>query len=509
MVSNPEFLKEGAAVADCMRPDRIVIGTSDPASEELLREVYAPFSRNHDKLIVMDVRSAELTKYAANSMLATKISFMNEIANLAERLGADVEMVRQGIGSDQRIGYHFIYPGAGYGGSCFPKDVKALIATAREVGFEPAVLAAVEDRNDAQKAVLVEKIRRHYAGELAGRTFALWGLAFKPKTDDMREAASRVVMEALWAEGARVQAYDPEAMEEAQRLYGDREDLMLCGTKEAALKGADALVVVTEWQAFRAPDFDLVREKLKAPVIFDGRNLYEPARMARKGFAYYAHRPRPRRAAGRRAAAPGLLGGLSLRVLVTGAAGFIGFFVARQAPRPRRRGDRLRQPQRLLRPGASRRPGSPSSTGMGGDWRFRRADLADRRGGRGGLRRGRAVRPGDPPRRPGRGALQPREPARLRRERTSTGFTNLLEAARAARTPHLVFASTSSVYGANAAHALLRGPGGRPPAAVLRRHQAGERADGACLRASLRPALHRPCASSPSTAPGAGPTWRR
>jgi UDPglucose 6-dehydrogenase len=287
VVSNPEFLKEGAAVADCMRPDRIVIGTADRESEELLREVYAPFSRNHEKIIVMDVRSAELTKYAANAMLATKISFMNEIAGLAERLGADVEMVRQGIGSDSRIGYQFIYPGAGYGGSCFPKDVKALIATAREVGFEPRLLTAVEDRNEAQKRVLVEKIGRHYAGELAGKTFALWGLAFKPRTDDMREAASRVVMEALWDAGARVQAYDPEAMEEAQRIYGDREDLTLCGTKEAALKGADALVVVTEWQAFRAPDFELVREKLKAPVIFDGRNLYDPARMARKGFAYY------------------------------------------------------------------------------------------------------------------------------------------------------------------------------------------------------------------------------
>jgi len=287
VVSNPEFLKEGAAVADCMRPDRIVIGTSDPESEELLREVYAPFSRNHDKLIVMDVRSAELTKYAANCMLATKISFMNEIASLAERLGADVEMVRRGIGSDQRIGYHFIYPGAGYGGSCFPKDVKALIATAREVGFEPMLMQAVEDRNDAQKSVLVEKIRRHYGEDLTGRTFALWGLAFKPQTDDMREAASRVVMEALWEAGARVQAFDPEAMEEAQRIYGDREDLVLCGTKEAALKGADALVVITEWQAFRAPDFDLIRERLAAPVVFDGRNLYEPARMARKGFAYY------------------------------------------------------------------------------------------------------------------------------------------------------------------------------------------------------------------------------
>ena len=220
VVSNPEFLKEGAAVADCMRPDRIVIGTSDPESEELLREVYAPFSRNHDKLIVMDVRSAELTKYAANCMLATKISFMNEIAGLAERLGADVEMVRQGIGADQRIGYHFIYPGAGYGGSCFPKDVKALIHTARAIGFEPKVLQAVEDRNDAQKVVIFDKISRHFAGDLKGRTFALWGLSFKPNTDDMREAASRVVMQALWDAGARVQAYDPEAMEETQRIYG-------------------------------------------------------------------------------------------------------------------------------------------------------------------------------------------------------------------------------------------------------------------------------------------------
>ena len=288
VVSNPEFLKEGAAVADCMRPDRIIIGTSDPESEDLLREVYAPFNRNHDKIIVMDVRSAELTKYAANCMLATKISFMNEMAGLADRLGADVEMVRLGIGSDPRIGYHFIYPGAGYGGSCFPKDVKALIHAAREVGFEPRVLQAVEDRNDAQKQVLYEKIAEHYQGALAGRTFALWGLAFKPNTDDMREAASRVLMEALWATGARVQAYDPVAMEETQRLYGDRDDLQLCGTKEAALKEADALVVMTEWQVFRAPDFDLIRSRLKAPVIFDGRNLYDPGRLARRGFSYYA-----------------------------------------------------------------------------------------------------------------------------------------------------------------------------------------------------------------------------
>jgi UDPglucose 6-dehydrogenase len=288
VVSNPEFLKEGAAVADCMRPDRIVIGTSEKESEELLREVYAPFSRSHDKLIVMDVRSAELTKYAANCMLATKISFMNEMANLAERLGADIEAVRQGIGSDQRIGYHFIYPGAGYGGSCFPKDVKALIHTAREVGFEPKLLQSVEDRNEDQKSVIFDKISAHYGGDLAGRTFALWGLAFKPNTDDMREAASRVVMEALWAAGAKVQAFDPEAMEEAQRLYGDRDDLTLCGTKEAALRDADALVVLTEWQMFRAPDFDLLKDKLKAPVVFDGRNLYDPARMARRGFSYYA-----------------------------------------------------------------------------------------------------------------------------------------------------------------------------------------------------------------------------
>jgi UDPglucose 6-dehydrogenase len=288
VVSNPEFLKEGAAVADCMRPDRIVIGASSEAAEDLLREVYEPFNRNHDKIILMDVRSAELTKYAANCMLATKISFMNEIAGLAERLGADVEAVRQGIGSDPRIGYHFIYPGAGYGGSCFPKDVKALIHTARDIGFEPTVLQAVEDRNDAQKTVIFDKIARHYGGDLKGRTFALWGLSFKPNTDDMREAAARVLVEALWAAGAKVQAYDPEAMEETQRIYGDRPDLSLCGTKEAALRGADALVVMTEWQVFRAPDFDLIAAKLKAPVIFDGRNLYEPARMARRGFSYYA-----------------------------------------------------------------------------------------------------------------------------------------------------------------------------------------------------------------------------
>ncbi len=288
VVSNPEFLKEGSAVADCMRPDRIVIGTASADSEEVMRELYAPFNRNREKIIVMDVRSAELTKYAANCMLATKISFMNEIANLAERLGADIEMVRQGIGSDPRIGYHFIYAGAGYGGSCFPKDVQALIRTAEGIDFDARLLKAVEARNEQQKRVLFEKIHRHFGGELAGRTFALWGLSFKPNTDDMRAAPSRVLMEALWAAGARVQAYDPEAMHEAQRLYGNRDDLSLCGTKEAALKGADALVIVTEWQAFKAPDFDFIKQQLRQPLIFDGRNLFEPGRMAKKGIRYQA-----------------------------------------------------------------------------------------------------------------------------------------------------------------------------------------------------------------------------
>lgn len=288
VVSNPEFLKEGSAVNDCTRPDRIIIGTTSEHTEEVMRELYAPFNRNHDKVIVMDPRSAELTKYAANCMLATKISFMNEMANLAEIFGADIEMVRQGIGSDPRIGYHFIYPGVGYGGSCFPKDVRALIHAATDAGFEPTILNSVEERNNRQKKVLFEKIHKHYNGDLAGRTFALWGLSFKPNTDDMREAASRVLMEALWEAGAKVQAYDPEAMKEAQRIYGNRDDLSLCGTKEAALKGADALVIVTEWQEFRAPDFDFIKQALKEPVIFDGRNMYEPRRMARRGLGYYS-----------------------------------------------------------------------------------------------------------------------------------------------------------------------------------------------------------------------------
>jgi UDPglucose 6-dehydrogenase len=288
VVSNPEFLKEGAAVADCQRPDRIVIGTESAKAEKILRELYEPFNRNHDKVIVMNVRSAELTKYAANCMLATKISFMNEMANIAELVGADIESVRQGIGSDQRIGYHFIYPGAGYGGSCFPKDVSALVKTAEGLGYAPWILNAVESRNQAQKHVVFEKIQHYFKDGLKNKTFALWGLSFKPNTDDMREAPSRVVMEALWQAGARVQAFDPAAMEETQHIYADRSDLMLCGTKEAALMGADALVIMTEWKNFRVPDFDRIKLSLKTPVIFDGRNLYEPARMRERGFDYFS-----------------------------------------------------------------------------------------------------------------------------------------------------------------------------------------------------------------------------
>jgi UDPglucose 6-dehydrogenase len=287
VVSNPEFLKEGVAVADCQRPDRIVIGTDSPHAERLLRELYEPFNRNHDRILLMGVRSAELTKYAANCMLAAKISFMNEIANLAEKLGADIELVRQGIGSDHRIGYHFIYSGVGYGGSCFPKDVSALVHTAESVGFEPTILHAVQARNQAQKKVLFEKICRHFDGQLDGKTIALWGLSFKPNTDDMREAPSRVLMEALWQAGATVQAFDPEAMREARRIYGDQAGLVLCSSKEEALQGADALAIVTEWQQFKAPDFDAVNAALRSAVIFDGRNLFEPNRMRERGFVYY------------------------------------------------------------------------------------------------------------------------------------------------------------------------------------------------------------------------------
>jgi UDPglucose 6-dehydrogenase len=285
--SNPEFLKEGAAVADFMKPDRVIIGTGSQRAVELLRSLYEPFTRNRDRMIVMDVRSAELTKYAANAMLATKISFMNELANLAEHFGADIEAVRLGIGSDPRIGYSFIYPGVGYGGSCFPKDVQALKRSADEVGYSASILAAVEDVNNRQKQILFGKIARHF-GELSGRTIALWGLSFKPNTDDMREAASRVLMEALWSAGAKVRAYDPVAMPECRRIYGERDDLVLCKTSPEALEGADALAIVTEWQEFRSPDFDFIKATLRAPVIFDGRNLYDPAHMARSGFRYYA-----------------------------------------------------------------------------------------------------------------------------------------------------------------------------------------------------------------------------
>lgn len=294
VVSNPEFLKEGDAVKDCKRPDRIVIGTQSVEAEKLLRELYAPFNRNHDRILVMDIRSAELTKYAANCMLATKISFMNEIANIAEAVGADVEAVRQGIGSDSRIGYSFIYPGCGYGGSCFPKDVQALIRTSDEAGYEAEVLKSVEAVNARQKNKLYQYICKHFkiesgdADSLAGKTFALWGLSFKPKTDDMREAPSRVLMESLWNAGASVNAYDPEAMEEAQRIYGNRDDLTLMGTKEAALSDADALVICTEWQSFRAPDFDLIKRELNEPVIFDGRNLFDVVAMHERGIRYHS-----------------------------------------------------------------------------------------------------------------------------------------------------------------------------------------------------------------------------
>ena len=291
VVSNPEFLKEGAAVEDCMRPDRIVIGTSSASALETLRRLYAPFNRNHERIVAMDVRSAELTKYAANAMLATKISFMNEIANIAEQVGADVEMVRKGIGSDPRIGWHFIYPGAGYGGSCFPKDVQALARTAQQHGVQPRLLEAVEGVNAAQKGHLFELMQRHYdLGEdegLRGRTIAVWGLAFKPNTDDMREASSRRLLQQLWDAGATVRAFDPEAMAETRRIFGERDDLVLCDSAAAALEGADALAVVTEWKQFRSPDFARLKEALADAVLFDGRNLYEPAEVEAAGIAYY------------------------------------------------------------------------------------------------------------------------------------------------------------------------------------------------------------------------------
>lgn len=287
VVSNPEFLKEGAAVEDCMHPDRIVIGSKDAGAVDALKRLYGPFVRNRERFVVMDVAAAELTKYAANAMLATKISFMNEIANIAERVGADVEMVRQGIGSDPRIGWQFIYPGAGYGGSCFPKDVQALTRTAQQHGYQPQLLNAVEEVNERQKSHLFELIKRHYGDALAGKTFAVWGLAFKPNTDDMRAASSRRLMEHLWDAGAKVKAFDPEAAKEARRIYGAREGLQVCDAMDDALAGADALVVVTEWRQFRSPDLKALKVALGDAVVFDGRNLYSPKDMEQAGLAYY------------------------------------------------------------------------------------------------------------------------------------------------------------------------------------------------------------------------------
>jgi len=286
VASNPEFLKEGAAVDDFMKPDRIVIGTDSERATQLLRQLYAPFQRNHDRLTVMDVRSAELTKYAANAMLATRISFMNELAVLAEKLGADIEQVRHGIGSDPRIGYHFLYAGCGYGGSCFPKDVQALRRTGQENGIPLRVLDAVEEANEAQKHILVNKLTARFGTDLKGKRFAMWGLAFKPNTDDMREAPSRTMLEALWSMGASVSAYDPAAMEETRRIYGERADLLLVDSPMDALKGADALLIVTEWKVFRSPNFDTMKSLLKTPLVFDGRNLYEPQAMREMGFEY-------------------------------------------------------------------------------------------------------------------------------------------------------------------------------------------------------------------------------
>jgi UDPglucose 6-dehydrogenase len=288
VVSNPEFLKEGAAISDFMKPDRVVIGTDNPRTTELMRALYEPFTRNHDRLIVMDIRSSELTKYAANAMLATKISFMNELANIAERVGADIERVRVGIGSDPRIGYSFIYPGTGYGGSCFPKDVQALIRSSREAGHEPLIMNAVEEVNGRQKQVLFHKMQRHFKDGLKGRTVALWGLAFKPNTDDMREAPAVALIELLLGAGATVRAYDPVASGEAQRIFAGRSGLTLTKSAYEAAQGADALAIVTEWQEFRSPDFERLKELLHNPVIFDGRNLYDPSMAARFGLTYYA-----------------------------------------------------------------------------------------------------------------------------------------------------------------------------------------------------------------------------
>lgn len=286
--SNPEFLKEGAAIEDFTKGARIVVGTDSEKVVGLMRQCYAPYNRNHDKLMFMDIRSAELTKYAANAMLATKISFMNELANLAECLDADIEHVRLGIGSDPRIGYQFIYPGCGYGGSCFPKDVQALARTAQEVGYEPELLLAVEAVNLRQKQVLYRKLLQAFDGQLAGKSIALWGLAFKPNTDDMRDAPSRTLIEALWAAGATVKAYDPEAMHECKRIYGERSDLLLCSSREEAVEGADALVICTEWKSFRVVELDWLKQSLSYPIVVDGRNLFDPNDMTQAGLLYYA-----------------------------------------------------------------------------------------------------------------------------------------------------------------------------------------------------------------------------
>ncbi|HEV2065734.1 MAG TPA: UDP-glucose/GDP-mannose dehydrogenase family protein [Thermomicrobiales bacterium] len=287
VVSNPEFLKEGAAIDDFMRPDRIVVGAEQPESIELMKQLYQPFNRNHNRFIVMDIRSAELTKYAANAMLAAKISFMNEIANIAERTGANIENVRVGIGSDSRIGYDFIYAGIGYGGSCFPKDIRALGNFALNYDYDAQLIRAVEEVNQRQKRVLLDKVLEHYRGDVRDKTFAVWGLAFKPRTDDMRDAPSRVIVEGLLEAGARVQAFDPEAMESARNIYGDRPDFLLCDSRDAALRGADALVICTEWRQFKSPDWEVLRRDLVDKVIFDGRNIYDPDRVKREGFTYF------------------------------------------------------------------------------------------------------------------------------------------------------------------------------------------------------------------------------
>lgn len=286
VVSNPEFLKEGAAIDDFLQPDRVIVGADRPESVEIMRQLYAPFNRNHDRFITMDVRSAELTKYAANAMLPLKISFMNEIANIAERVGANIENVRIGIGSDSRIGYDFIYAGSGYGGSCFPKDIRSLEHMAASSGYDASLISSVERVNQSQKRVLLDKVLDYFGGDVEGMTFALWGLAFKPKTDDMREAPSRTIMEGLWTAGAKVQAFDPEAMRTATALYDGQSGLTLCESRDDAVRGADALIIATEWRQFRSPDYNLLRSELTHPVIFDGRNMYDASRVSNEGFTY-------------------------------------------------------------------------------------------------------------------------------------------------------------------------------------------------------------------------------